>query len=143
MNGDCLRQFCDRFAQLNAGSLGRLGDLYDDKVHFTDPLHEICGLDELRRYLAERYANVTALDFEFLAFDEVRQGEGYVRWVMSYRHTRLNRGKPIILEGCSMLRWNTEGKVVRHRDYFDAGALLYQHVPIVGTLIRELHQRIA
>lgn len=143
MSRDFLQQFCDRFAQLDASSLGRLEDLYADNVHFTDPLHEICGLSELRRYLAERYVNVTALDFEFLAFDEVREGEGYVRWVMSYRHAQLNRGKPISLEGCSMLRWNAEGKVVRHRDYFDAGALLYQHVPIVGSLIRGLHQRIA
>jgi hypothetical protein len=33
--------------------------------------------------------------------------------------------------------------VVRHRDYFDAGALLYQHVPVVGSMIRWLHRRIA
>lgn len=141
MNGVFLPRFSTLFTQLDAGNLDRLGDLYSDKVHFTDPLREICGIAELRRYFAERYAVVTALNIECFAFDEVRKGEGYLRWVMSYRHTRLNGGKPIGLEGCSMLRWNADGKVTRHRDYYDAGALLYQHIPGVDSLIRRLHAR--
>ncbi|WP_313088182.1 nuclear transport factor 2 family protein [Pseudomonas sp.] len=140
---DFLRRFAAEFAQLDADNLERLGELYAETVHFTDPLHEVCGLAELQRYFAELYANVTALDFEFFAFDQVREGEGYLRWVMSYRHPRLKGGKPISLEGCSMLRWDASGKVVRHRDYFDAGALLYQHVPVLGGLIRLLQRRLA
>lgn len=62
---------------------------------------------------------------------------------MSYRHPRLNGGELISLEGCSLLRWNGAGKVVRHRDYFDAGALLYQHVPLLGAAIRWLQRRLA
>lgn len=73
----------------------------------------------------------------------MREGEGYLRWVMSYRHPRLNCGQLISLEGCSLLRWNGEGKVERHRDFFDAGALLYQHVPLLGTAIRWLQRRLA
>ena len=56
---------------------------------------------------------------------------------------RLNRGQLISLEGCSLLRWNADGKVERHRDYFDAGALLYQHVPLLGSAIRWLQRRLA
>jgi len=62
---------------------------------------------------------------------------------MSYRHPQLNRGRLISLEGCSLLRWNAEGKVERHRDYFDAGALIYQHVPLLGSAIRWLQRRLA
>jgi hypothetical protein len=138
-----LQQFSAKFAQLNARNLDRLGELYAENVHFTDPLHEICGLAELHGYFAELYANLIVLDFAFFAFDEVREGEGYLRWIMSFRHPRLNQGQLISLEGCTMLRWNAAGKVVRHRDYFDAGALLYQHVPVVGPMIRWLHRRIA
>ena len=36
-----------------------------------------------------------------------------------------------------------DGKVERHRDYFDAGALLYQHVPLLGSAIRWLQRRLA
>ena len=138
-----LQRFAEEFARLNAGNLERLADLYSADVHFTDPLHEVCGLDELQRYFSELYANVEQLHFEFISHDLVADGQGYLRWVMSYRHPRLNRGRLISLEGCSLLRWNAEGKVERHRDYFDAGALIYQHVPLLGTAIRWLQRRLA
>ncbi|MEW6175167.1 nuclear transport factor 2 family protein [Stutzerimonas sp. KH-1] len=138
-----LQRFAEEFARLNAGNLERLADLYSADVHFTDPLHEVCGLDELQRYFSELYANVEQLHFEFIGHDLVADGQGYLRWVMSYRHPRLNRGRLISLEGCSLLRWNAEGKVERHRDYFDAGALIYQHVPLLGSAIRWLQRRLA
>ncbi|AWM58110.1 nuclear transport factor 2 family protein [Pseudomonas songnenensis] len=138
-----LHRFAEEFARLDASNLDRLAELYSSNVHFTDPLHEVSGLAELRRYFSELYANVEHLHFEFISHDEVSEGEGYLRWVMSYRHPRLNRGGLISLEGCSLLRWNAEGKVERHRDYFDAGALLYQHVPLLGSAIRWLQRRLA
>lgn len=138
-----LHRFAEEFARLDASNLDRLAELYSSNVHFTDPLHEVCGLAELQRYFSELYANVEHLHFEFIGHDEVCEGQGYLRWVMSYRHPRLNRGGLISLEGCSMLRWNDEGKVERHRDYFDAGALLYQHVPLLGGAIRWLQRRLA
>ncbi|MCH2339360.1 nuclear transport factor 2 family protein [Pseudomonas sp. NPDC047963] len=42
-----LQQFSANFAQLNAQNPDRLGELYAENAHFTDPLHEICGLAEL------------------------------------------------------------------------------------------------
>ena len=138
-----LQAFGSEFARLDAGNLHRLRDLYSADVHFTDPLHDVCGLVELERYFSALYANVRQLNFEFTGHDEVCDGQGYLRWIMSYRHPRLNGGRLISLEGCSLLRWNADGKVVRHRDYFDAGALLYQHVPVLGAAIRLLQRRLA
>jgi hypothetical protein len=111
-------------------------------VAFTDPLHEVHGLVNLRTYFAELYANVHHLQFEFHAFDQVREGKGYLRWTMTFSHPRLNLGKTISVQGCSHLLW-TENKVFQHRDFFDAGALLYEHLPIVGKAIRWLKGRLA
>ena len=71
---------------------------------------------------------------------QVRDGEGYLRWTMSYRHPRLKKGELIRVEGCSYLLWN--GKVHQHRDYFDAGALLYENLPLMGSAIRWLKGRL-
>lgn len=138
---DFLRQFAERFAALDASNLDRLGELYSDNVLFRDPLHEVRGLTELRRYFAELYANVSELRFDFHGFDQVREGEGYLRWTMSYRHPRLARGETIQIEGCSHLRWEGD-KVHQHRDYFDAGALLYEHLPVLGSAIGWLKRRL-
>lgn len=138
-----LQRFAREFARLDAHSLDRLGQLYAEGIHFSDPLHDVRGLPDLRRYFAQLYANVSALEFDFDGFDQVADGHGYLRWTMTYRHPRLRRGAPISLQGCSLLFWNANGKVVRHQDFFDAGALLYEHIPLLGCAIRWLRRRLA
>lgn len=138
---DYLRRFAHSFAALDKDSMDQLGELYSDDVVFTDPLHEVTGLSNVKRYFEELYGNVSQLRFEFYAFDQVREGKGYLRWTMSFRHPRLNAGQLIRVEGCSHLLWND--KVYQHRDFFDAGAMLYEHVPIMGRAILWLKGRVA
>ncbi|MGE8150550.1 nuclear transport factor 2 family protein [Pseudomonas vancouverensis] len=137
---DFLQRFARQFAELDKDNLHRLADLYAPDVYFTDPLHEVQGLAQLQEYFSELYANVRQLRFDFHGFDQVREGEGYLRWVMSYRHPRLAGGQPIQVSGCSHLLW--DDKVYRHRDYFDAGALLYEHLPVLGRAIAWLKRRL-
>ena len=136
-----LRSFARQFSALNKDNLQRLGELYSDDIHFTDPLHEVQGLAQLRDYFGELYANVSELRFDFYGFDQVAEGEGYLRWKMSFCHPRLANGQLIRVEGCSHLMWRD--KVYHHRDYFDAGALLYEHLPLLGRVIRWLKRRVA
>lgn len=35
----------------------------------------------------------------------------------------------------------TDHKVYRHRDYFDAGSLIYEHLPVLGRAIAWLKRR--
>ena len=137
-----LRDFARRFAELDAGNLQRLDELYSRDVVFHDPLHQISGLTNVRQYFAELYANVQELRFDFHAFDQTGDNSGYLRWTMSYRHPRLAGGGLIRVDGCSHLQWS-DGKVYRHRDYFDAGNLLYEHLPLLGSAIRWLKRRLA
>ncbi|MEA9990312.1 nuclear transport factor 2 family protein [Pseudomonas sp. RTS1] len=136
---DFLRQFAHTFATLDKHNLHLLGRLYSEDVAFADPLHEVQGLPALQRYFADLYSNVSELNFDFHGFDTVAEGEGYLRWAMRFRHPRLAGGQVIEVPGCSHLMWHD--KVYRHRDYFDAGALLYEHVPLLGRVIRWLKRR--
>ncbi|PYC28363.1 transcriptional regulator [Aquipseudomonas alcaligenes] len=136
-----LRRFATEFAALDASNLQRLGQLYSDDVLFRDPLHEVRGLPALQRYFAELYANVGRLEFDFHGFDQVVDGEGYLRWTMHFRHPRLRGGARISVDGCSHLLW--WDKVYQHRDYFDAGAMLYEHLPLMGGVIAWLKRRLA
>jgi len=138
---DFLQRFAHAFAALNADNLDTLGQLYSDDVRFQDPLHEIHGLPAMRAYFEQLYANVQDLHFQFHGFDELTPGAGYLRWTMTYRHPRLNGGKAIEVDGCSHLLWHD--KVYAHRDYFDAGALLYEHLPVMGRVIHWLKGRLA
>ncbi|RRV23864.1 nuclear transport factor 2 family protein [Pseudomonas sp. o96-267] len=138
---DFLQRFAERFAALNKDNLELLDKLYSEDVLFRDPLHEVHGLTAVRSYFAELYANVEALHFDFHGFDQVSEGEGYLRWTMRFRHPRLHGGEEIAVEGCSHLLWRE--RVYQHRDYFDAGALLYEHLPVLGSVVAWLKRRLA
>lgn len=136
-----LQGFARRFATLDAGNLDRLGELYREDIEFRDPLHHIQGLAALQDYFAQLYANASDLRYQFHGADEVGTGHGYLRWTLHFRHPRLNGNQPISLQGCSHLQWTDRVHV--HQDYFDAGALLYEHVPVVGGVIRWLKGRLS
>ena len=136
-----LQQFAERFAHLDVDSLDSLNTLYSEDVVFRDPLHQIHGLDALQAYFAQLYANARDIRYAFAAADEVLPGQGYLRWTLEFRHPRLARGEPITVQGCSFLQWRD--RVHFHQDFFDAGALLYEHVPLMGSAIRWLKGRLA
>ncbi|AZT83985.1 nuclear transport factor 2 family protein [Marinobacter sp. NP-4(2019)] len=129
-----LERFRGLFNSLDAGNLSKLSSVYSDTVQFQDPLSSVSGLDELNRYFAGAYANVVSCTFEF--GDPVITGENAaITWVMHLRHKRIRRGREIRVHGMSRLVIQ-DGKVTHHRDYFDAGQLLYEHLPVIGRFIR-------
>ena len=129
------------YHELNAESVShaRLADVYDESVHFQDAFHEIEGLQAFTRYCEELYANVGDIEFVFLG-RWINGDEAVLRWIMRYTHPRLKRGKPIEVAGMSYLVLGN--RVVEHRDYFDGGQLLYEHVPVLGTVIHQLKKRL-
>jgi steroid delta-isomerase len=47
------------------------------------------------------------------------------------------------VRGATHLRFNGRGKVVYHRDYWDAAEELYAKLPLLGALMRWLRRRLA
>lgn len=142
MHDDFPSYFADTFAQLDKHNLDRLPEIYAAEIHFTDPLHDLHGLDTMHGYFEQLYANVTHIDFDFQQCETVREGQGLLRWTMTFCHPRLKKGKEIKVDGCSCIFFR-DGLVYRHIDYYDAGALLYEHIPLLGGIINWLKGRLA
>lgn len=132
--------FIELYQALNKNNLHLLGQVYGDDIIFTDPMHQISGLESLTQYFAKLYENVQHIQFEI---KEVQQSDSQASlfWQMQYRHPKLNRGLLIRVDGMSQLKFND--KIYFHRDYFDLGQMLYEQVPCVGGLIRLLKTRAA
>ncbi len=130
------------FNELSKDTVDELDTFYAQEVVFEDPLGRIQGLDDLKRYYAKLYENVTSIAFEFQA--HVSEGDTHVAvWVMRLQTEGLNDGEEITVEGNSVLRFNDNGKVVYHRDYFDMGEMVYQHLPIIKFFINRINKRLA
>ncbi len=114
---------------------------YHPDIEFIDPFHHICGISALTEYFVGLYENVSAIDFQFL--QQWHSGDSLVMsWQMQYIHPRINRGHPVVVDGLSELRIKDDA-IIYHRDYFDAGQMLYQHLPLLGRMIRWLKRRMA
>lgn len=129
-----LEKFKSLFNELDKGNLNKLPDVYSENIGFQDPLGAVKGLDALTQYFAGAYANVISCRFAYK--DAVVQNSfATIPWVMHLRHKRIRGGREIQVAGISHLQVKN-GKVCYHRDYFDAGQLLYENLPVVGGVIR-------
>ncbi|REL26881.1 nuclear transport factor 2 family protein [Thalassotalea euphylliae] len=134
-----LEQFIDTYQQLGTDNLGLLSNIYAQDVVFIDPMHHISGFDNLEDYFVSLYTNLTSCTFRV---DEVLyQGEdAAIYWTMAYCHPKLNKNKLVTVQGHSKLRGYGD-KVVYHRDYLDLGAMIYEHVPLLGSVVKLIKQR--
>ena len=138
-----------------------LRGVYSDDIIFEDCFHNIDGIGSLFEYFDNLYENVRYIHFDFEnhwisnqssdeasnksadeSLDGSVDGSAMLTWTMSYQHPKLNGGEIISVKGASQLNFR-HGKVIRHRDYFDGGALLYEHIPILRRIILFLKNRLA
>jgi limonene-1,2-epoxide hydrolase len=129
------------FNGFNKDTLHLLDEFYAPDVEFHDPVSEIRGIAGIRAYYSKMYENLISIRFDF--DKEVEQGdEVFAPWVMHMRHKSIAGGKEIAVPGVSHFRFKG-GKAVYHRDYFDMGAFLYEHVPVIGAGVRYVKKKVA
>ncbi|MFQ2245043.1 nuclear transport factor 2 family protein [Aeromonas enteropelogenes] len=136
-----LARFVALYQQLDRQQLHRLSEVYADEVIFIDPAHRIEGLAALSDYFAALYQRLAYC--RFVITSQQQQGrQAWLGWTMTFSHPRLRGGKPVTVEGATRLEFDEEGKVCLHRDYFDLGAMLYEQLPLLGSLVRTIKGRL-
>lgn len=137
-----VEQFKTLYQTLNASNCKSdiVDGVYRQDVLFQDSFHRIEGLDEMKNYFNALYLNLKSSEFVF--HDQwVSNDSAMLTWTMTYAHDRLNKGHDISMEGSTEIRF--DDKVFYHKDYFDGGSLLYEHVPVLGTVIKQLKKYMA
>ncbi len=131
--------FNANFLVVNVDTIEQLLSYYHPDIHFVDPAHDLHGVEEIRQFWLA-FTN----DAENTTRILHRHQEGnrcYSSWQMEVRHARIGGGKPINVAGMSELLLQDE-KVIYHRDHFDMGQLLYEHLPVMGWVIRKIKDNI-
>ncbi|TMO29295.1 nuclear transport factor 2 family protein [Pseudoalteromonas sp. S4492] len=145
MDKAILDRFIDVYQTLNKDNLQLLDEIYHPDIQFADPLHAVNGLGELREYFKNLYANVLSCEFAIEDSYVTENAEGkddtaFIYWTMHYRHPKLNKGQAISVAGHSRLKFSGD-KIINHRDYFDVGAMLYRHIPVLGSAVKYIDKR--
>ena len=70
------------------------------------------------------------------------EGEYYVRWSMMIRFKRFKKNVDTHSIGLSHLRFDAQGRVVYHQDYWNAADGLFRHIPVLGWMIEAVLKRV-
>lgn len=136
-----LQAFLDFYNSLSANGLDAIADYYAEQVQFIDPVHEINSRSALQHYLAHGYQRLNYA--RFTPVSGLCQGErGFLSWQMRFSHPAFAKGQEILVHGSTELAWQ-DGRICYHRDYYDLTEMVYQHIPVLGWLTRQVKQKIA
>lgn len=119
-----------------------LPDVYAQDVYFNDTLKVVRGLDSLGHYLRESAEALEDCRVEIHETTRTAHDEHLVRWSMMIRFKKLRRGVDTWTIGLSHLRFDAQGRVVYHQDYWNAADGLFQHIPLLGSAIAAVKRRL-
>ena len=110
--------------------------MYADDVLFIDPTQERHGVDA---YIAAQNGLMQRCDDIFLETEAVAVNESvaFIEWRMGLKI----KGIEFIYPGATSLSFNSEGKIFKHRDYFDFVGPTFGPVPLIGGFVRWLYKR--
>jgi len=130
------------FADMTEQSVRELTHVtYAPDAFFNDTLKTVRGADAIEHYFLETVKNAESVR---ATVHDVAESDGnyYVRWTMEVRLAKFKRGQTLRSIGITHLRFDDEGRILIHQDYWDSTAGFFEHVPILGGLIRAIKSRI-
>ena len=110
--------------------------VYAEDVHFIDPTQERQGIEA---YIKAQDGLIQRCDDVFLETSNVSiTGElAFVEWRMGLKI----KGVEFIYPGTTRLVFGDDGRIVKHRDYFDFVGPTFVPVASVGPVVRWVYTR--
>ena len=133
-----VRRVVDFFETLSPAALPRLSELYAADARFVDPFNDVQGTAAVERIFSHMFAQLQQPRFVVLTA-EAQGDAAFLTWdFLFHRGAQQQR-----IHGATRLLFDPQGRVRLHRDYWDAAHELYEHLPVLGALMRWLRRRLA
>lgn len=127
------------YEEFSPERLDSLHICYAAQAHFKDPFNDVHGIVAIRQIFAHMFETVDAPKFSVT--EQIVEGhQAFLAWEFRFRMRRWRIGQTQCISGGTMLRFDTQGLVFEHRDYWDAAEELYEKIPVLSALMRWLRQ---
>lgn len=138
---DSLTNVVHFYETLTEASLPTLRTLYAPDAYFKDPFNEVRDIESIHRIFAHMFVSLN--EPRFVVHTRIAQErEAFLVWDFTFRIKKFKPHQTQTIRGASHLRFDDAGRVIFHRDYWDAAEELYEKLPIVGGLMRFLKHRV-
>ena len=130
-----LTDFLALYQRLGGDDVGeRVRRAYADELFFNDTLHTSYSADDLATYMEQTARRVDQVNVTVL--DHWQRGvDVYVRWHMETAFTVVGKQRQSESVGITHLRFNDQGRIVLHQDFWDSAEGFYRHIPVSGQAI--------
>jgi hypothetical protein len=112
-------------------------NVYAPQAYLNDTLVSLEGADRIEAYFSHTLERARLLNVEFLERAPVGT-DWYVRWRMTVAADGLNGGRDVITYGVTQFRFDADGRVLVHKDFWDSGTGLHEQLPVVGGAVRRV-----
>ena len=130
------------FETVSPETVSRIGDLYASDACFKDPFNDVQGVPAIERIFRHMFTQVEAPRF-VVTERIVQYDSAMLAWRFEFGVRVGKRVHPQVVNGVTHFKFDGEGKVSLHRDYWDTGEELYMKLPVLGWLVRALRRRLS
>ncbi len=130
------------YEHLTPDRLAQLEHYYAPDARFKDPFNEVRGVPAIARIFAHMFATLDQP--RFVVTQQCAQADqAFLCWEFHYRMRRWRAGADQCIHGATWVRFDAQGLVACHRDYWDAAEELYEKLPVIGRLMRWLRKMLS
>lgn len=135
-----IEQLVRFYETITPESLESIDKLYAPQAEFRDPFNHVHGVMAIRRIFEHMFLSVDTPQFRVV--NTIAQGDqAFLVWVFRFRRSG-SKQEWLQIDGGSHVFFDTSGRVMKHRDYWDAAEELYEKFPVLGQLLRLLKRRL-
>ena len=125
---------------LTPQTLDQLTHIYATDARFKDPFNDVRGLAAIGGVFEHMF--VALRQPRFVVTQQVTQGQDcFLTWDFYFYLGSQRPGVEQKIAGATHLVFDNAGRIVLHRDYWDAAEELYEKLPVLGSLMRWLKRR--
>ena len=113
--------------------------IYNKKVYFKDPFHEVDDVAGVYQVFQQMYLNLDEPGFKVI--EVIGEGSiAYAQWEFSFKFKGQSQLRSFM--GVSRLVFDDQGKIKEHIDFWDAASTIYESLPLIGALLKWVKQKI-
>ena len=132
---------CAFWEDLSPVSLSGLRTVYSEAVQFRDPFNTLHSAEQLEALLTRMFERLQTP--RFVVREVALQNDGAVLvWDFCYHLRGWQPQRERHIHGASHVRFGADGRVIVHRDYWDAAEEIYEQLPVLGALLRWVKRRL-
>lgn len=137
-----LDRFSTMYADICQITLDDLANIYASNVTFVDPITTHHGLDDVQKYFANLLEQAESCQFDISMIAPVSSNSvtHIVNWTMNLKLKQSD--KLITVDGNTQLTVKDD-IIVYHKDYYDLGEMVYEHIPLLGFFVKKIKKGLA